>query len=141
MIRSVRITLATFVAVLCCNPANAQPIGGFNRPVDKPAPRIDRNSQLAHEQLVAKAKQGGIDVYFLGDSITRRWGATDYPELLANWNTNFFGWGADNIENILWRLASGELDGAPLRRCAGFARDSRPSVERPASLTAPTLRG
>ncbi len=69
-------------------------------------------------QLLAKAKQGGIDVYFEGDSITRRWGATDYPELLANWKQNFigwnagdFGWGADRTQNILWRLENGELDG------------------------------
>lgn len=73
---------------------------------------------MAHQQLLAKASQGGIDVYFVGDSITRRWGATDYPELLAHWNTNFFGWntanfgwGADRIENMLWRLEHGELDG------------------------------
>jgi lysophospholipase L1-like esterase len=92
--------------------------GGFNRPADQPAPRTDRNSQIAHEQLLEKARKGGIDVYFLGDSITRRWGATDYPEFLANWNTNFFGWnaanfgwGADLIENMLWRLENGELDG------------------------------
>jgi lysophospholipase L1-like esterase len=85
---------------------------------DQPTPRTDRNSQIAHEQLFAKAKQGRTDVYFEGDSITRRWGATDYPQLLANWNKNFFGWnaadfgwGADRIENILWRLENGELDG------------------------------
>ena len=85
---------------------------------DQAAPRTDKNSQLAHEQLLAKAKQGGIDVYFVGDSITRRWGATDYPELLANWTTNFFGWnagnfgwGADATQNILWRLENGELEG------------------------------
>ena len=85
---------------------------------DKPAPRTDKNSELAHEQLLAKAKQGRIDVYFEGDSITRRWGATDYPALLENWNRNFhgwnaadFGWGADRVENILWRLENGELDG------------------------------
>jgi hypothetical protein len=90
-----------------------------SRPADRPAPRTDRNSQIAHEQLLQKARQGRIDVYFLGDSITRRWGATDYPALLANWNTNFFGWnaanfgwGADLIENMLWRLENGELDGA-----------------------------
>jgi lysophospholipase L1-like esterase len=87
-------------------------------PADQPAPRTDPNSQTAHEQLVAKAKQGRIDVYFEGDSITRRWGATDYPELLDNWKKNFFGWnaadfgwGADRVENILWRLENGELDG------------------------------
>jgi lysophospholipase L1-like esterase len=85
---------------------------------DRPVPRADRNSRLAHEQLLAKAKQGRIDVYFEGDSITRRWGATDYPQLLENWKKNFFGWnaadfgwGADRIENILWRLDNGELDG------------------------------
>jgi lysophospholipase L1-like esterase len=68
--------------------------------------------------LLEKAKSGRIDVYFEGDSITRRWGATDYPELLANWKQNFFGWnaadfgwGADRVENILWRLEHGELDG------------------------------
>jgi lysophospholipase L1-like esterase len=85
---------------------------------DQPLPRADKNSQTAHEQLLAKAKQGRIDLYFEGDSITRRWGATDYPQLLENWNKNFFGWnaadfgwGADRIENILWRLGNGELDG------------------------------
>jgi lysophospholipase L1-like esterase len=87
-------------------------------PADKAAPRTDRNSQIAHEQLLAKAKQGRIDVYFEGDSITRRWGAIDYPQLLENWKKNFFGWnaadfgwGADRVENILWRLENGELDG------------------------------
>jgi cephalosporin-C deacetylase len=87
-------------------------------PADQPAPRTDANSMTAHQQLLAKAHQGRIDVYFEGDSITRRWGATDYPELLANWKENFFGWnaadfgwGADRIQNILWRLDNGELDG------------------------------
>jgi lysophospholipase L1-like esterase len=87
-------------------------------PADQPVFRTDPNSLVAHGQLLAKAKQGGIDLYFQGDSIARRWGATDYPELLANWNRNFhgwnaadFGWGADRTQNILWRLENGELDG------------------------------
>jgi Lysophospholipase L1 and related esterases len=87
-------------------------------PADRPLSRTDQNSWTAHAQLLEKARKGGIDIYFEGDSITRRWGATDYPELLANWNQNFFGWnaadfgwGADTIQNILWRLNNGELDG------------------------------
>jgi lysophospholipase L1-like esterase len=87
-------------------------------PADEPAPRTDQNSLTAHVRLLDKAKQGGIDIYFEGDSITRRWGATDYPDLLANWRQNFFGWnaadfgwGADKIQNILWRINNGELDG------------------------------
>ena len=82
------------------------------------AARTDQNSMTAHAQLLEKARAGGIDVYFIGDSITRRWGATDYPDLLANWRQNFFGWnagnfgwGADRTQNILWRLEHGELDG------------------------------
>ena len=85
---------------------------------DVAAPRTDANSALAHQQLLEKAKAGGIDVYFEGDSITRRWGATDYPQLLEHWKSQFFGWnaadfgwGADRVENILWRLENGELDG------------------------------
>ncbi len=87
-------------------------------PADQPVSRTDENSLKAHAQLLEKARKGGIDIYFEGDSITRRWGATDYPELLANWRENFFGWnaadfgwGADTIQNILWRLQNGELDG------------------------------
>ena len=87
-------------------------------PADRAAPRTDENSMIAHAQLLEKAKQGRIDVYFEGDSIVRRWGAIDYPELLANWRANFFGWnaanfgwGADRTQNILWRLEHGELDG------------------------------
>lgn len=87
---------------------------------DQPVPRTDANSKLAHEDLIAKAKQGGVDVYFIGDSIARRWGASDkaYAAMLENWNANFhgwnagdFGWGADRIEHILWRLDNGELEG------------------------------
>ncbi|MBE2213193.1 MAG: GDSL family lipase [Opitutaceae bacterium] len=85
---------------------------------DQPAPRTDANSKLAHEQLLAKARHGGIDLYFLGDSITRRWGGTDYPQFLAHWKETFFGWnaanfgwGGDTTQNILWRIQNGELEG------------------------------
>ncbi len=107
------------------NTAGSSPAQSFRRNfspgrADRPSPRTDANSQLAHAQLLEKAKKGGIDIYFEGDSITRRWGASDvqYKENLQNWKTNFFGWnaanfgwGADRIENILWRLENGELDG------------------------------
>lgn len=90
---------------------------GSSSAADQAAPRTDANSKLAHEQRLESLKKGRIDVYFAGDSITRRWRATDYPQFLANWTENFFGWnaanfgwGGDTIQNILWRLQHGELD-------------------------------
>jgi lysophospholipase L1-like esterase len=90
----------------------------FTAPATRPVPRVDANSGQAHKELLEKAAKGGIDVYFEGDSIVRRWGATDYPDFLKHWNENFFGWnaanfgwGADKVQNILWRLDNGELDG------------------------------
>ncbi len=113
-------------AVACaagyCGPASdtAHPGETPTEHADQPMPRSDANSLKAHEQLLAKRSQGRIDVYFMGDSITRRWGTNDirYSDLLANWNENFkrwnaadFGWGADKTQNMLWHLQQGELDG------------------------------
>jgi lysophospholipase L1-like esterase len=100
--------------------AQTTPPNRASVPADQPLARTDRNSQIAHEQLLEKARKGKIDIYFAGDSITRRWGATDpqYSHFLTNWTQNFFGWnaanfgwGGDRIQNILWRLHNGELDG------------------------------
>src|SRR5262249_54227608 len=43
-------------------------------PADRPIRRADPNSMTAHEELLEKRTRGRIDVYFVGDSITRRWG-------------------------------------------------------------------
>jgi lysophospholipase L1-like esterase len=106
------IILAFLLAPSLASPAHSAPAA------DQPVERTDPNSRAAHVELLEKAKQGRIDVYFEGDSITRRWGATDYPDFLANWRQNFqgwnaadFGWGGDTTQNILWRLDHGELDG------------------------------
>jgi (4-O-methyl)-D-glucuronate---lignin esterase len=86
---------------------------------DQPSPRTDNNSMLAHKALLEKAKHGRIDIYFEGDSITRRWGTSDqeYKHFFANWQQHFFGWnaadfgwGGDKTQHILWRLNNGELD-------------------------------
>jgi lysophospholipase L1-like esterase len=119
-----RLTLRSLAVCLAASlmpataPAHAQQLEPNGWRADVPAPRTDSNSMLAHRQLLEKRTKGTIDVYFVGNSITRRWGATDYPELLANWKANFFGWnaadfgwGGDKIQHMLWRLENGELDG------------------------------
>jgi lysophospholipase L1-like esterase len=111
--------ISVFVSVsLCLCGLSIVSYAQSNIPANQPLERTDSNSQLAHQQLLEKGRRGRIDVFFLGDSITRRWGATDYPDFLANWKQNFFGWnaanfgwGGDTTQNILWRLENGELDG------------------------------
>lgn len=116
-----RTLLSSLSVALVALPTLGQP-SPTTRPVPAatPSPRNDPNSKIAHEQLVKKAQSGRIDTYFLGDSITRRWGSTDpqWAENFANWKKNFhgwnagnFGWGADSTQNILWRIRNGELDG------------------------------
>ncbi len=116
------ICLPPVVSVFASTIARAEPAkdGAPDQPAVRARPRTDNNSLLAHADLLAKAKKAGIDVYFEGDSITRRWGTSDakYKDFLANWKQNFFGWnaanfgwGGDTVQNILWRLEDGELDG------------------------------
>src|ERR1700712_3745567 len=123
--RTAAVRISAFVAATALSIASqlgAQTPAGVTQPTPHlpyvAAQRTDQNSMIAHEQLLAKRTQGKIDVYFEGNSIVRRWGGTDYPDYLANFKTNFFGWnaadfgwGADATENVLWRLENGELDG------------------------------
>ncbi|MFL6208570.1 MAG: GDSL-type esterase/lipase family protein [Pyrinomonadaceae bacterium] len=84
-------------------------------PADRPTARNDDATWVSkHNELLAKAKQGNIDLYFEGDSITRRWEATHK----ANWEQNFGGWraadfgaGGDRTQNVLYRIENGELAG------------------------------
>jgi hypothetical protein len=81
-------------------------------PAGVATPRTDKNSMLAHEQLLAKRNAGQIDVYFMGvRSLGAGARAMGTTRLLANWRANFhgwnaadFGWGADKTQHMLWRL-------------------------------------
>lgn len=87
-------------------------------PTHEALPPWNENGRIGHQQLIEKARTGRIDLYFLGDSITRRWGATDYPQFLAHWQATFhgwnagnFGWGGDTTHHMLWRIQNGQFDG------------------------------
>jgi cephalosporin-C deacetylase-like acetyl esterase/lysophospholipase L1-like esterase len=115
---------------------------------DKPAPRTDQNSLMAHTELLEKVRKGRIDIYFEGDSITRRWGTSDeqYKSFLENWRRNFFGWnaadfgwGGDKIENILWRLNNGELDNVNPRIIVVLAGTNNVGNVSPRSIEDPRV--
>ena len=76
-----------------------------------PAPR-EGGWMERHERFLERAKQGHIDVLFLGDSITEGWHNNEVwkahyePLHAAN-----FGIGGDRTQHVLWRLEHGEIDG------------------------------
>ena len=76
-----------------------------------PAPR-DGSWLKLHEQFLTRAKQGHIDLLFLGDSITQGWHNNEVwkrfygPRHAAN-----FGIGGDRTQHVLWRIEHGEVDG------------------------------
>src|SRR5258708_26600060 len=84
----------------------------------QPAPREPRWI-TRHRGFVEIAKKGGIEVLFLGDSITDFWRSEDKQRGgKAIWNANFaplraanFGVSADRTQHVLWRIENGEPDG------------------------------
>src|SRR5262245_21410417 len=115
---------------------------------DQPSARTDQNSMIAHQELLAKAKQGSINVYFEGDSITQRWGTSDeqYQKFLKNWRQNFygwnaadFGWGGDTTQNILWRPQNGELDNVNPKIIVLLAGTNNVGKQSPAGVDDPRI--
>ena len=78
-----------------------------------PVPR-DSGWIKRHEGFVDQARQGNIDVLFLGDSITDFWrsrGSNVWNEYYAPLHAANFGISGDRTQHILWRMDHGELDG------------------------------
>jgi lysophospholipase L1-like esterase len=66
-----------------------------------------------HKTFVERAKQGDVDLLFMGDSITEGWKKA--PELFKQryedkYKTANFGIGGDRTQHVLWRQENGELD-------------------------------
>jgi len=78
-----------------------------------PEPRDPKWVQR-HEGFVAQAKRGGIDLLFLGDSITDFWrgrGSNVWNKYYAPLHAANFGISGDRTQHVLWRMDNGELDG------------------------------
>ncbi len=76
-----------------------------------------------HEQFVTRAKQGEIDLLFLGDSITDDFrtvpGALDFfNQRYGQWRPANFGIDHDRTQHLLWRILNGEIQPAMKPRVA-----------------------
>lgn len=63
--------------------------------------------QRLHDEDAAIAAKGGIDLLFLGDSITEGWDAEVWETHFASYAAANFGIGGDHTGNLLWRLQNG----------------------------------
>src|SRR5437773_7544336 len=75
-------------------------------PVEK-----DRNR---HDEFLKVAKAGGVDLLFVGDSITDGWRSTGksvWDKAFAPLKAANFGISGDRTEHVIWRLRNGELEG------------------------------
>ncbi len=78
-----------------------------------PVPRDERWQQRV-ERDAAKAKQGGWELVFIGDSITDGWqgrGKAVWDLSFGTYKALNLGISADRTEHVLWRLDHGQLDG------------------------------
>ena len=65
------------------------------------------------EKLALKETMGQVDLVFLGDSITQAWekeGAEVWDVFYGPRRALNLGFNGDKTENVLWRLAHGEVD-------------------------------
>lgn len=124
------------------------PAAGANTAIE-PVPR-DPAWVKRHEGFVATARQGGVDVLFLGDSITDFWRREQTAAQVGGkkiWDANYanlraanFGISGDRTQHVLWRLENGELDGIKPKVAVlmigtnntGFERDNTTPRNTPA---------
>ena len=67
-----------------------------------------------HQEFLAVAKAGGVDLLFIGDSITDGWrsgGKAVWDKYFAPLKAANFGISGDRTEHVIWRLRNGELEG------------------------------
>ena len=79
-----------------------------------PADRKDEWWQRRQEKINARAKQGEVDLIFIGDSITQGW---EGDQAVPVWDKFYgkrkamnAGIGGDRTQHVLWRLDNGNID-------------------------------
>jgi len=82
------------------------------------AANMERTFPQKHAANVARAKQGNIDLLFVGDSIMQGWtsdgdwGKAVYDKYYASqYNVADFGIGYNRTQHVLWQFANGEGEG------------------------------
>jgi lysophospholipase L1-like esterase len=79
-----------------------------------PVPRTDTGWRNRQERINQSAKEGQVDLIFIGDSITQGWegpGSTIWKKFYGDRNAMNAGISGDRTQHVLWRLDHGNIDG------------------------------
>ncbi len=92
-------------------PGQSADVAGIKLHDGKP----DQGFLKRHDEFLERAKKGGIDLLFLGDSITEGWvwaplSRDLWKDKFEQYNPANFGIGGDRTQHVLWRIDHGELD-------------------------------
>ena len=105
---------------------NIRTAAGLNQSENYPSVRQRRDRRLyewndRHAAILAYNARVKPNVVLIGDSITHYWGDQAgcyldfgreyFDALFEGWRTTNLGYGWDRIENMMWRLDHGEMDG------------------------------
>jgi len=114
-----------------------------------PLPR-DAGWVKRHEGFVKDAKQGGVALLFVGDSITDNWrkeerGLPIWNKYFAPYHAANIGISGDRTEHVLWRLENGEVDGLSPKAVVLMIGTNNTGMERdgttPRNTPAETVAG
>ena len=107
------------------NDGKGEPVAGRGAPfpVDMPLPHLEQDSYdwfERHNSRVKLARTVNPQIVFIGDSITHGWEMNDirgdakaaFDRRFGKYRSLNLGFGWDRIQNVLWRLGHGEMDGA-----------------------------
>lgn len=140
-LRVLWIILATLAGAACAAaapaPASQPSMGDPTVPAVQDATEVPKFLPM-HEQFLKRAKEGNIDLLFLGDSIIEGW--TKAPQV---WEKHYkplnaanFGLGGDWTQHVLWRITNGELDGIHPRVVVLLIGTNNSNLDSPESIAA-----
>jgi beta-glucosidase len=104
---------ASCVVVVLTSKSEAQRQPDSKNTAVIPAPR-EGGWMKRHESFNERAKQGDVDLVFIGDSITQGWegaGKEAWKKHYGNRKAMNLGIGGDRTQHVLWRLDNGNIDG------------------------------
>lgn len=119
-LRQLALIITTALVISACGTSPTEPSAAqaaFSHKATTPAPR-DRDYEWMslvnwHERFlddVNAARDGDVDLLFLGDSITQGWPEEMFAHYFNQWRPANFGIGGDHTGNVLWRLQFGEVE-------------------------------